>query len=358
MDEEKNTRYWKLRACLVGAMLLGAFGLAAEARAQVDVMSGAGKNQISGSVLLDGEAIPASRVRVDISALTGGQVASIFTDSTGRFEAATPMAGPYLVRVEERGYEPVEERVDTSFQGNPGLTITLRKQRMVAALPSLAGGGSGYTVSVRDLRLPGKARHAFEKGLERMAKRDYSASLEHFKEATDAYPDYYEAYYQAGLANVELRRDDDAEQNFQRAIDLSGGGYAEPQFALGALLCDKQQFLEAEKVLRHAIDVDANSWKGHLFLGQALFGLGRLAEAEKSTRAALLRKPDIASAYVVLANIHIRRHEYILGVQDLDTYLNMKPNGPTSDQARAVKEAAERVVNQVARMGSLPQFVY
>ena len=355
MQVEKQ-RYWKQRACLVGGLLLGAAGACGAARAQVEVMTaGSARSQISGSVLFDGEATPASRVRVDISALAGGQVATTFTDSSGRFEAATPGTGPYVVKVEEQGYEPVEERVDPGF-GGAGVMITLRKHR--TPTPGTFPGGSAYAVSVRDLKVPGKARHEFERGVESMTKRDYPAGLGHFKEATDAYPDYYEAYYQAGLANVELRRDDDAEQNFQRAIDLSGGGYADPQFALGALLCDQQKFPAAEKVLRHAMDVDANSWKGHLFLSQALFGLGKIAEAEKSVRAALLRKPDIASAYVVLANIHIRRHEYILGLQDLDTFLNLKPTGPTSDQARAVRSAAERVVNRLAQMGSAPQFVY
>ena len=102
----------------------------------------------------------------------------------------------------------------------------------------------------------------------------------------------------------------------------------------------------------------SHSWKGHLFLGEALFGLGRLAEAEKSVRAALLRKPDVASAYIVLANVHIRRHEYVLGVQDLDTYLNMRPDGPTSEQAKAVRAAAQRVLSRVAQMSSIPRFVY
>jgi len=87
--------------------------------------------------------------------------------------------------------------------------------------------------------------------------------------------------YQIGLANLELRRGNDAEQALQRSIDLSGGGYAEPQFALGALLCDRRSFPEAERVLRRAVEVDGNSWKGHLFLGQALFGQNRLGEGEK-----------------------------------------------------------------------------
>jgi tetratricopeptide (TPR) repeat protein len=216
----------------------------------------------------------------------------------------------------------------------------------------------GYTVSVRDLKVPGKARHAFEKGIERLQKKDAAGSLDRFKEATNAFPDYYEAYYQIGVANLELRRGNEAEQALQRAIDLSGGRYAEPQFALGALLCERQAYPDAERVLRRAIDVDPNSWKGHLFLGQALFGQVRLDEAEKSAREALVRRSDVPSAHILLANIHIRRQEYILAIKDLDTFLDMRPTGSSSDQARAVRQAAQRIASRLEQTVTAPQFVY
>jgi tetratricopeptide (TPR) repeat protein len=211
---------------------------------------------------------------------------------------------------------------------------------------------------VRDLKVPGKARHEFAKGVEHLQKNDAEGSLGHFKEATSAFPNYYEAYYQIGLANLELRRGDEAEQALQRAIDLSGGGYADPQFALGALLCDRRSYSEAERVLRRAINVDANSWKGHLFLGQALYGQNKLAEAEKSAREVLLRKSDVPSTYLLLANIHIKRQEYVLGIKDLDTFLSLKPQGPTSDQARDVRAAAQRIVSRLEHTVTVPQFVY
>jgi tetratricopeptide (TPR) repeat protein len=255
------------------------------------------------------------------------------------------------VAVQEDGYEPVEQRVDVGFEGSTsGVLITLRKLKTVDR--------GGYTVSVHDLKVPGKARHEFDKGVARLQKNDAEGSLSHFKEATNAFPNYYEAYYQIGLANLELRRGNDAEQALQRSIDLSGGGYAEPQVALGALLCDRQSYQEAERVLRRAIDVDGNSWKGHLLLGQALFGLNRLAEAEKSAHEVLLRRSDASSAYILLANVHIRRHEYVLGIKDLDTYLTMRPDGASSEQAREVRAAAQKIVSRLEQSTTAPQPVY
>ena len=324
---------------------------AAQTQLQFSPKSGV-RSTIAGSVLIDGETQPAARVRVNVRALTGGAVATTFTDSSGRFEAPAEGAGSVILAVQEQGYEPVEQRVDVGFAGTPGVVITLRKLRRAPV------DREGYTVSLRELKVPDKARRAYAKGVERLQKKDIEGSLDRFKEATHAFPDYYEAYYQIGLANLELRRGDEAEQALQRAIDLSGGGYADPQFALGALLCDRQEYSEAERVLRRAIEVDANSWKGHLFLGQALFGQNRLEEAEKSGREVLLRRSDVPSVHLLLANIHIRRQEYILGIKDLDTFLSMKPAGPSSDQARAVRDAAERIASRLEQTVSTPIFPY
>jgi Tfp pilus assembly protein PilF len=340
----------------LGFLLLALASNVPQAQGQLQFASPSGgtRSTIAGSVSVDGGAQPAARVRVDVKALTGGQLATTFTDSTGRFEAATEGAGSFIVTVQEQGYEPVEQRVDLGFGGTtPGVMITLHKLR---ATP--ADRAEGYTVSVHELKVPGKARHAFEKGIEQLRKKDAEGSLNHFKEATDAFPNYYEAYYQIGVANLELRRGNEAEQALQRSIDLSAGGYAEPQFALGALLCDRQAYSEAEPVLRRAIELDASSWKGYLFLGQALFGQNRLVEAEKSAREVLLRRADLASTYILLANIHIRKQEYILAIKDLDTFLAIKPDGPTSDQARGVRAAAQRIASRLEQAATTPQFVY
>ena len=111
-------------------------------------------------------------------------------------------------------------------------------------------------------------------------------------------------------------------------------------------------------MLRRAIEVDGNSWKGHLFLGQALFGQNRLAEAEKSAHEVLLRRSDVAAAYILLANVHIRRQEYMLGIKDLDTYLSMRPDGASSEQAREVRAAALKVMSRREQTTAAPQLVY
>jgi hypothetical protein len=49
--------------------------------------------------------------------------------------------------------------------------------------------------------------------------------------AANAFPNYYEAYYSIGVADLKLGRDTEAQQAFQKSIELSEGRYAPPQFA-------------------------------------------------------------------------------------------------------------------------------
>lgn len=338
-----------------GLVLLASSTLAPAAHAQFEGRPG---TVISGTVFDANGNQPIARARVNVRAMTGGEIANTFTDSQGRFEAASPngIEASYIVTVDLPGYQPTEEQVD-GRGGISGVILKLRRAKPAVENYSVSSPDS-YTVSVNDLQVPSKARKAFDKGLERLQTRDAAGSIAYFKEATNAFPNYYEAFYQLGVANMELRRRDDAERALQKAIDLSGGHNPDPQFALGALLCDRGSYADAEKLIRRAMEGDSSSWRGHLFLGEALFGQNQLTEAEKSARSALSRKPDLAPAYILLANIHIRKHDYKEAVSELDNYLRLKPDGAVSEQARKVRAATQRVMTRFAERYSAPQFFY
>jgi Tfp pilus assembly protein PilF len=293
--------------------------------------------EIFGTVFLEGANRPIAGIIVNIRSLPGGPFASVLTDWNGRFQVRGLDPGMYEIVVEESGYEPTRESLRL-YGPSPPLELHLR-----ASNPSPVRR-TAYTVSVRELRIPGKARNAFEKGLERLAKNDADGSRTQFMRATTAFPDYYEAYYHIGVADLRLGREEEAAQAFQKAIDLSGGHYAWAQFALGLLLCRRGEYAEAETVIRKGLDVDGSTATGHLFLSVALFRLNRLEEAEKSAQEALLRKPGFAWAYLVLADVHGRRGEYARQLQNLDAYLKLEHDGPASKQVREVREVVRRIV--------------
>jgi len=291
---------------------------------------------ISGSVLKDDNS-SAGIVKVQIRGLSGRALTTTYTDESGHFTAPGGGERGYVISAEAPGYEPVEQRVDET---TPTWDVVLYLKKSNAAPHPSASGGA--IVSVRDLMVPEKARRFYEKGLERLAKQDPTGGLEEFQKATAVYPDYYQAYLQIGLTNMQLRRLDEAEAALQKAIDLSSGREAAPQFALATLLCQRHDFAAAERVARRGMERDTSSWKGPLLLGQALFGENQLDEAERQAREALLRKPDAAEAYALLADIHVRTANYVALLEDVDAYLKLEKEGPTAEQARHLREVAQQ----------------
>lgn len=202
----------------------------------------------------------------------------------------------------------------------------------------------GSKVSVRELSIPTKALRAFEQGIDCLAKSDPAGSLPQFQHAISEFAGYYEAYDRMAAAYLKLWRMPEAEDAFRKSIELSGGRFAHPLLALGAILDGQRKFAEGEVVIRQGLDLEPDSWTGHYYLGLALFGLNRLQDAEQSAHEALFRNADFPNAQLLLADIHLRQRNYRAVLADLDNYLKLVPQGENSEWARNVRESAQRRV--------------
>lgn len=308
----------------------------ASGQAQVsNIQSAAGK--LSGIVLLQADNRPASQVLVNLKSDAAGISRRVLTNFEGRFEVGSLPPSTYEILVEEPGYE--SSRTNAKLSGpSSELVVYLRPSKIAQARKD------SYVVSVRELKIPGKARNELQKGLEFLAKKDPAGSLNHFTKAAQDFPEYYEAYYHLGVAQMRLGHNDEAMQAFQAAIDFSGGRYAWAELALGYLLCQEGKAGEAERIIRRGLEGDAASAEGYVILGSALVQLNRLDEAERSVCEALLRNPDFANAYLVRSDVYAGRGNYRAQLQDLDTYLKLEPNGPASEHVRRGREAALKIL--------------
>jgi tetratricopeptide (TPR) repeat protein len=196
--------------------------------------------------------------------------------------------------------------------------------------------------------MSGKVHKTFDKGTRLLQKGDAAGSLPYFQQAIAEYPGHYKAYYNLGVAHYRLGHIADAEQAFQKSIDLTGGAYGPPQFAMGMVLCQEREFHQAETVIMRGLEVDPGSATGKYFLGWAQFALNRLVDAEKSVQQALLRKASFAEAYFLLARIHMRQKNPRAVVEDLNAYLKLDPPAPGNAQARALLEQTQQAMGQNA----------
>jgi len=202
---------------------------------------------------------------------------------------------------------------------------------------------SHYAVSVQDLKMAGKGRAAFARGSQLLEKGDTLGSIAYLEQAIAEYPEHYKAYYDLGVAHFRLAQQTEAEQAFQKAIDLTKGNFAPPQFGLSAILCQRAEFSQAVTLLQRALELEPGSAIGKYYLGWAQYGLSRLTEAEQTLEQALLRNPNLAEAYLLLTRVHVRQKNLPGALKDVETYLKINPR---NEQARALAQEIKREMAQ------------
>jgi tetratricopeptide (TPR) repeat protein len=288
------------------------------------------------------------QVRVELKRFTGEIVNSTFTKQNGEFEFTGVASGNYLLVAEERDYEPVRENLEVMGASRLGIVLYLRKMTGAPA-------ESGPSVSVRELALPRKTRDSFRKGMTQLyEKKDFPASITQFQKTIAEAPAYYEAYFHLGIAMIEAGQLSEAEQALRKCIELAASDkYVDPYFALASLLSNQNRFDEAEPLARKGLRLNDSLWQGHYELARALMGLRRTDEAEKCATDSISRRSDFAPAYLLLANVNIRKKDYPSLLRNLDEFLRLAPTGPMSAQAREMRERVGREMREMQNTSSV-----
>lgn len=292
-------------------------------------------SSVSGLVLQAVDGRPIRHARVELLNPTVGWAMSTLTDTEGKFEFAGLLPTGYLVTVTAPACERLEATLGVDGSVGP-LLLYLRKREQ----PPTPRNDS--VVSLQELKMSGKAESAFAKGTKLLQKGEAPQSIFYFQRALAKDPGYYRAYHNLGLAYYQLGHVGDAEQAFQKAIDVTNGGYAPPQFALAMILCEEKQFQQAERLIQNGLAMEPGSALGKYFLGLVQFALNRPAEAEQSARDALRRNAPQAEAYILLAKIHAREHNPYAVLIDVAAYRKLDPNGPLETEASKLLDSAQR----------------
>ena len=114
------------------------------------------------------------------------------------------------------------------------------------------------------------------------------------------------------------------------------------------ILCEKQEFREAERVIQNGLAMEPGSALGKYLLALVQFALNRPAEAEKSARDALWRNAGQAEAHILLAKIHERAHKPYAVTMDVAAYLKLDPHGPLESEASELLQRAQQKISQSA----------
>jgi tetratricopeptide (TPR) repeat protein len=294
---------------------------------------------IRGTLRKSDNNLPADLVHLELTFYNGERAASGTTLANGEFEFHDLKSGVYTLTAETDGYWPLRERIELRNSSKSGLMIYMHK----ATEP--LNDASSPTVSAHLLALPQKAQQAYQKGMQRLYdKKDLKGGLQFFQRAVSEAPDCYEAYCEIGVINAHLKQFADAEKAFRKSIELSHENFVRADVGLAGILSNAGRYAEAEPFARKATELTPNMWEALLELARANVGLGQWNEAEKNALAARKINSSAAPLHLLLANIHIHKTDYPAAIDDLEAFLKIDPDGPSSATARNTLDEVRKIV--------------
>jgi Ca-activated chloride channel family protein len=114
--------------------------------------------------------------------------------------------------------------------------------------------GKSGSISKLDLKAPGKAQREYDKGYQLLMKKDAPGAIDHLKIATQIYPNYVAAHNALGTAYLNLNQNEQARDEFARAVALDD--HLPNSFLnLGCAQLALKNYAAAEETLRKASSI-------------------------------------------------------------------------------------------------------
>ncbi|HWR16207.1 MAG TPA: tetratricopeptide repeat protein [Terriglobales bacterium] len=280
-----------------------------------------------------GNAVNGARVEIQ-ELMTGRTVITTYTYSNGSFQTDELPAGRYeIVAI----YGLTEARMRFDPEHDRDVTLSM-------PAPPTTESSSNPTVSLSQMKVPGKARKFFQKALDAFRKSRIDDAFGFVQQALGMYPDYAQALALRGVLNLQKGDTQSAQPDLEKAVALDYGD-GTSFVALASLYNVEGKFQQAQQVLERGLRMHPDSWQALTELARAQIGrkefneaLGTLARSEK------LLPPSIHYPLIFRAQAYAGLKNYPAAVADLQTFLQKEPDGPNSEAARKTLGKLQEVV--------------
>jgi tetratricopeptide (TPR) repeat protein len=202
----------------------------------------------------------------------------------------------------------------------------------------------GVTVSMTELKAPGGARKAEEKGAQAMRKRKWQEARTHFTKAVSIYPEYASAWHELGLTLRQLGLDTEARAAWDRAI-AADSRFLPPYVQLAGIAVRAGKWREAADIAGRAIALKPTEYPViYFYHSAALYRMGERELAERSIREAIRFDPNnqVPRAEFLLGVVLANKRDYAGAAQHFKAYLAYVPNAPDAAEVRGYISDAER----------------
>ncbi len=272
----------------------------------------------------DAAGLPLDRVRVELVKFPDGIWQLTFSDGAGRAEFLSVPIQSYSLHATRDGYFPAEVSFDLR-RAQRSITMTIIMQPESRTKPNANPGG---LVSAKSLAAPQEAKDEFAKGMELLnQKKDAKGSVPLFQHAIELAPEFYDAHYALGLAQLQLQALDEAEKSLARAIEIEPK-LLQPYHPLATILITRRRFEEAEKLLHRALELDPKGW-------QWPFELARSQATQRNWEQAIVYGKQAHAAanvptkiHLLMADIYSNAGQIEQASAELDEFEKLDPQSP------------------------------
>ena len=193
-------------------------------------------------------------------------------------------------------------------------------------------------ISARDLKAPGKARREYDKGYQLLMKKDASGAIDHLKIATRIYPNYVSAHNALGTAYLNLNQNEQAQDEFARAVALDD--HLPNSFLnLGCAQLALKSYAAAEETFRKASSIAPLDLQLQLALAYGEYANHDYPAVLATAREVHQRKHQTATAVHFFAAGALEAQGQLDDAQhELETLLQEDPKSASAAQYRQILE--------------------
>jgi Ca-activated chloride channel family protein len=198
--------------------------------------------------------------------------------------------------------------------------------------------GPSGSISMLDLKAPGKARREYNKGYQFLMKKDAQSAIDHLKLATQIYPKYVSAHNALGTAYLNLNQNEQARDEFTQAVALDDH-LPNSLLNLGCAHLALKDYKEAEETFRKASSLAPLDVQLQLALAYGEYVNHDYPGVLVTARAVHAQKHQGATAVHFFAAGALDAQGNIAGAQnELETLIEEDPKSPSVAQYRQFLE--------------------